>query len=276
MFITNTVLGGRGFSVPSGREYLITTIDYPLILTKTLAKPPESITVYGKPDGTGDRTANLMPKLTAKKNINASTGAVVNANNAAASVDVISVDFEQNPVYTITGLVNKMKSFVAGYDENEVFVGRTVLTAVSSVSIRATSFTIAQQSENSVKYIRVTQYPTGSDTGTGEQAAAADIMMNAGSALPYEPYGYKIPLVLSDGATNKTINLYSDEPIGRDDTLVVDPKTQEATRNSTNVKRLQDWTQDFTIPKANEVTVVSSATAIPDAIEMDYWSSQKT
>ena len=75
MFITNTVLGGRGFSVPSGEKaYIRTASGYPLTLTKTLAKPPESITVHGNEGGVGDweTTRNIFAAYTQRSEIGVS------------------------------------------------------------------------------------------------------------------------------------------------------------------------------------------------------------
>lgn len=47
-----------------------------------------------------------------------------------------------------------------------------------------------------------------------ENPADYHYMLNTGSAvLPYEPYGYKIPVTVSDGTNSQTANIYLDEPL---------------------------------------------------------------
>lgn len=74
---------------------------------------------------------------------------------------------------------------------------------------------------------------------------------------------------------HKTINLYSDAALGADESLIVNPKTHEATKHDdTSVAGLQDWEQDWKIPKADELTVSAGTTVEPRNMEIKYYGKR--
>lgn len=268
MFITQntTVLGGRGFSVGGGGGVLKTASGYPLTLKKTLAKPMESVTVYGNTGGVGERINLFNPADTSGwgKNLE-DDGTEVSTGNIAYS-GLIAV--QPDTLYTFTAHTGGVQMYqrVHAYDENGNWI--KMLTRITALANR--TVTNVARTTASTRFVRVTI-----------QRQYTNIMVLEGSYSPttiprYMSYStHQIPILLSDGTENKTINLYSDAALGANDSLTVNPKTQTAMRGSTNVKALQDWTQDFTIPKADEVTVTAGTTVQPEKLGVGYMSKDK-
>lgn len=159
--------------------------------------PLTDYTIYGNTGGVGDKTANLADESAVTENLLTEDGQV-NSNT----------NYRLTPYFENTSglcididaiIPNADKVRVGIYDQNHDFVERrlydkNVLPIVIAPSDGA--------------YIRVNWAIKSYDTET--------IMINAGStALPYEPYGYVIP-VTSGGVTT---NLYTDSPLGLTDTL---------------------------------------------------------
>ena len=157
--------------------------------------PTPSNPIY--PTEVGDKTANLYDS--AATNIGywiSSTGAITSPPNATygAITNKIKVDVEQ---YTIWYYGTRPYSYsICWYDNTDTFISRSHYSytemaqpSVVSVPNNAASF-IFQVSNGS---------NTGTDVITTDIISSFKIMLNTGStALPYEPYGYKIP-ILSNG-----------------------------------------------------------------------------
>jgi hypothetical protein len=158
--------------------------------------------------GCGVRTDNLFDAATAYGNMyNSATGVL--AGNASA----------------LTFIKNKFDSSMIGVPitisihADEVPVTRTYIRCtIGGENIDSNSI-----ANGKTGTMMVTITPTSANddwritfgTGAGD-LTLSNIMLNLGStALPYEPYGYKIP-VTSGGVTT---NLYLDEPLGAGDTL---------------------------------------------------------
>ena len=160
------------------------------------------------------------------------------AYETKASSDYIAVDFNQNPNYYLSGLTNTLQTFVAAYNSNKEFLGRTGAKLVSYFSLNSSSFTGGTaQGTGDIAYLRVTTYE---NTAVGTTGAIDDVdnletQLEEGTvATPYVPYNsleFKVEgknLVkqmnwkqlpsISTGATVTTVNGYGTDYIAVDNT----------------------------------------------------------
>ena len=109
--------------------------------------------------------------------------------NTCGSTDYIEVDFEKNSIYTVSGLTDKLWSFVAYYDENYVPLGRSAGSSRTSLRLNNVYSTTFNEG-GPAKYIRITQYEiSGATVDPIDIVSDARILLNPGNyALPYEPY----------------------------------------------------------------------------------------
>ena len=109
--------------------------------------------------------------------------------NTCGSTDYIEVDFEKNSIYTVSGLTDKLWSFVAYYDENYVPLGRSAGSSRTSLRLNNVYSTTFNEG-GPAKYIRITQYEiSGATVDPIDIVSEARILLNPGNyALPYEPY----------------------------------------------------------------------------------------
>lgn len=133
--------------------------------------------------------------------INATDGHQL-ANETRASSDYIAVDFNQNPNYYLSGLTNTLQTFVAAYNSNKEFLGRTGAVLVSYFSLNSSSFTLGTaQGIGDIAYLRVTTYE---NTAAGTTGAIDDVdnletQLEAGTvATTYVPY-HSLELKVTNG-----------------------------------------------------------------------------
>lgn len=140
-----------------------------------------------QPQGTGERTGNLFDESTIEVGgLDVNTGAEV-ANSSRRRSGFIKVT--PSTAYTLVRVIDITKSnlWVIGYDANKNVISDstgtrpTVLTSIGENSAGSTFDTTP-----STEYLRWYVTANGS---------YSNIMLNTGStALPYEPYGIKIPI----------------------------------------------------------------------------------
>ena len=153
---------------------------------------------YG--ESVGDRTGNLFDS-----NINVISGYLSDEGILKPARETSQITFDYIPIisgtYTFTYTVPLPSAYqlwfcVCTYDESRTFQSRLV-----SEYSGAATFTIP----DTTKYIRI------SLRGYNKTPI---IMLNIGStALPYEPYGYKMPVTVSNGTDTLTTPIYLPEPI---------------------------------------------------------------
>lgn len=91
------------------------------------------------------------------------------ADETRASSDYIAVDFNQNPNYYLSSLANTLQTFVAAYNSNKEFLGRTGALLVSYFSLNSLSFTSGTaQGTGDIAYLRVTTYENTPAGATGK------------------------------------------------------------------------------------------------------------
>lgn len=136
----------------------------------------------------GWRGKNLFTGLVKDVAINSTTGEA-GPNTAVASSDYIKINTNLNNYY-LSGLSSDLWSFVAFYNENKEYMGRTAGTGRSDLVI--TSDSIAQPTNvgGTISYIRITQYVNGVySTGTIDDIDNLQIQLEPGdTATTYEPY----------------------------------------------------------------------------------------
>lgn len=91
------------------------------------------------------------------------------ADETRASSDYIAVDFNQNPNYYLSGLANTLQTFVAAYNSNKEFLGRTGAIVVRYFSLNSSLFTLGTaQGTGDIAYLRVTTYENAPAGVTGK------------------------------------------------------------------------------------------------------------
>ena len=132
---------------------------------------------------------NMFSGFVKGKGLNSNTGVELESSSGALS-DYISVDFEKDTSYTVSGLTDTLASYIAGYDEDKVFTGRTSAKEITNLTFYYTTFGGGTPSSNKpTKYIRVYQYVRSGVTGTIDDVDNLQVMLNKGTTvIEYEPY----------------------------------------------------------------------------------------
>lgn len=162
------------------------------------------------PEGCGKRTGNLFDKNSAP-----SVGWYCGSDDIIRSSTAIKATYipcSPNTTYTIAKV--QSARFKVAWTANEPALGVTYygLTNVSGTSVTVTTGSTAA-------YLYIEYYTSASDTYT-EAEIRNTIMLNTGSTpLPYEPYGYKIPI--SSASTTTPIYLGEVESTRRIKKLVL-------------------------------------------------------
>lgn len=131
--------------------------------------------------------------------INASTG-IFTTNAASVRTDYIPVDFTKSS-YFLSGLSNKLYSFVAAYDENKGYLGRTSAGAAANRVLTNNSFNIST-ADYKIGYIAVTMYENVGASGSVDIVDSLSVQLEIGSsATEYEPYRKPV-----------TTSIFLDEP----------------------------------------------------------------
>lgn len=122
------------------------------------------------------------------KRLDSTTGAEINSNTAATS-DYIPVNFN-NRAYTISGLTNTLFSYIAIYNSQKQFLGRTGASNYSNLTAYSNSFTSGtSQGTGDIAYVRVTTYENSGVTGKIDDIDNLETQLEEGTvATPYVPY----------------------------------------------------------------------------------------
>lgn len=201
--IWNLIRGG------SFHGYLRTSSGYPLTLSGCMPEYPVSLAVSGNtvqngtpaPDnpvevqGVGDRTKNLSPiSVVSPETVNICTQVYLQEGKTYTFSRV------KDEGYAYTGY-----NLIIGAENTGYISGVTQLQRINVGNISADFHSVTFTAEVS-GYLWINGYATIT-------AHYHDIMLNEGTEpLPYEPYGYKLPLVLSgknlfaEWEIDKTVN----------------------------------------------------------------------
>lgn len=163
-------------------------------------------TIYGADGGVGDRTANLFDYT---KTDDIIANSFINQSGVIVTSDeyYISYPIEVNVGETYTWKFNAdtgnshTAPTVGFYDSSDNLLS----TAHHDSAIRYFSFEVP----TNCAYIRASVF-------TKDKNVQQEAMLNEGSTpLPYEPYGYKIPVICG----NTTTNIYIDSPLDDGDSI---------------------------------------------------------
>lgn len=269
--------GNSGFVVP---DYRICTVSgYPV----TLKKPLEikKVTVYGNEGGVGDRTANMFDPSSLKQG---------HPSRKYESVDKYRIhaficEVRSGEVYTVRS--DAPYFGMAVYADS----GNNTDVPLQEGSWNTESIYTLTITQSGYLFLYMKSSMDGKTNISPDYADSYKIMLIKGSytgqTVPlYEPYGYKI-LVNIGG---KCMNFYSsaalgdnniDSTIGENhtanekyDKLMIDVAAQTAElsteQNIIDISHIQDWTQDFTLSEADELTVTADTAVTPSSIEIRY------
>lgn len=175
--------------------------------------------IYGQTvdgESVGDRTGNLFDYVTMSKGL---THAYINAdgdeleNGGWNVTDYIPCD---GTVFTLN--INPYTGNLPAiclYDDSKHYITGAAYSNSSTITVSA---------NQNAKYIRFS-YSNSFDLSA--------VMLNSGSTpLPYEPYGYKVPVTVSNGTDTLTIPIYLPEQIRKvgDETEYIEYSTQKMYR----------------------------------------------
>ena len=136
----------------------------------------------------GWRGKNLFTGLVKGVYINNVNGEI-GSDATFASSDYIEINTDLNNYY-LSGLSSDLWSFVAFYNENKEYMGRTAGTGRSNLAITSNSIAQPTNVGGTISYIRITQYVNGVySTGTIDDIDNLQIQLEEGdTATSYEPY----------------------------------------------------------------------------------------
>lgn len=142
------------------------------------------------------------------------TGADLYTPTYGSSVPNCSYPVNPNETYTLSWDVDKTNVFGLVYIFTGKFIAGTVLTN-SYASAKKVTFTIPQNHNMIAFRVGV--------SNAGDSLTYSNIMLNEGStALPYEPYGYKVPVVSKVDGQEITTPIYLPSPLMADEVLKSD------------------------------------------------------
>ena len=240
--------------------------------------PPLSFTAKGKPltawsitgntvqDGTptpenpvevqavGDRTGNLFDGTICIDNVILSQRGNLAPNNSYALSEYIPVEPNMSYIYHFYHNIaeNRSTYSICEYDSNQNVIQPLTVQWITENRDYNISFT----TQANTAYIRI----------NWKKAPDDDLMLITGSTpLPYEPYGYKIPVVTSaDGTEPITTPIYLPTPL----------YSGEMMRSDGTITRSDGTTETFTapqIPTINGTTVIDVDTAVkPESMTIKY------
>lgn len=138
---------------------------------------------------------NLFTGFTKGIALSSTNGTAYSSNNAASS-DYIPVDYNKNPYYYISGLLDTLSSWVGAYNSSKQFLGRTNGTFRKEAYLTYNGYTGGTaQGTGDIAYLRVTQYVQSGGTGTIDDIDNAKVQLEVGgNKTSYSPYKPPIEL----------------------------------------------------------------------------------
>lgn len=135
------------------------------------------------PNGTGERTRNLFDMSTVEngKGI-AMDGSITNYVRRCSTVTPIDVSTYDNVTLSFTATLSRTRVIYALFNDSTLLTRQTAIFSGTTIDV------------SSGNKLYICFYDTA-DTETIQKSDLSNVMLNTGStALPYEPYGIKIPI----------------------------------------------------------------------------------
>lgn len=128
---------------------------------------------------------NLFTGLVKGISINHTTGEEGKSNKSSAS-DFIKVNFDTNSGYYLSGLTNTISSYVAFYNKDKKYLGRTGGFEQLFISFSANSFSSKAPDyetieDKNITFVRITQYVTAVSPGTIDDIDNLQIQLEPGT-----------------------------------------------------------------------------------------------
>ncbi|MGN0180965.1 MAG: hypothetical protein ACI4DP_00895 [Candidatus Ornithomonoglobus sp.] len=297
--------------------YLRRSEGYPLTLTDCMAEYPVSLSVSGNtvqdstpaPDnpvevqGCGDRTANLFTGfIYDKKSISTSTGMLNNSSSIVVRSDFIKIEPDKTYYWKLPDGITTSdftSGVLHGYTEADgtTWCGRSTNNDMTNYGVNSHIVKLGSRittnipsDAGEINYVRFNFICATADVKN--KLLSEQSYLIEGSTLVDEPYGYKLPLLLSnsDGETC-TFPIYTDAPLYGNgdisDTVELDVRNKAATRIdrisvddsgnitllaesvTTDISNMQDWDS---IPQFWRGTVIITAdTTVPPSGMNAMW-----
>lgn len=226
--------------------------------------------IYGQTvdgESVGDRTGNLFNGEILQGFYSFSNGIYYGSFGSYQHyVCTNKIECKSNTTYTIQVYAPEIISYSYGFiwwDENLNFISAYISTESQSSDIT----TVSATAPNNAKYMAF-DLGANSAESTIVPSNVSWIMLNEGSTpLPYEPYGYKVPVTVSNGTDTQTIPIYISEQIKKvgDEAEYIDYGEQK-------LHRVGAEDIDVNLPELPTVTgtnVLSVETAVqPSGVEI--------
>ena len=180
----------------------------PPLTFKAIAGVLKNYRIYGQTvdgESVGNRTANLFDgELTDSYHLDSTTGLPVSYNNRFATLQPIAINQSE---YCLTFSSTTDLRFMYSVFNNETLIRRVVRTNGRYLK----SGDVVDTTDGNKIYFAF----FCSDYSEASTGMISNIMLNEGStALPYEPYGYKIPVTLTAGSA-ETTDIYLGTPLAK-------------------------------------------------------------
>lgn len=128
---------------------------------------------------------NLFTGFVKGKGLFSSTGEE-KVDDKSGTSNFIQVNFDKNESYCLSGLTDTISSFVAFYNKNNDYLGRTTGSQKTTMSFNSNSYSSMAQNYESIKdknirFIRVTQYEVDNSIGTIDDIDNLQVQLETGS-----------------------------------------------------------------------------------------------
>ena len=214
---------------------------------------------------------NLFSGLTKGIGIHNANGSEITDKKYTAS-GYIPVDLTVNNNYHISGLPSTISNYIAAYNENKEFLGRTGGSAVTERILTTKAFTSGTaQGTGDIAYLRICVFVTSTTSGTIDDIDDCKIQLEKGStATEYEPY------------SGETKHIYLDEPLGKvgDYADYIDYGNQKVIRqvevlDSTGAKTIDESLGVLDTPTEESITIPELTTPISSVANVSTFTTIK-
>ena len=148
----------------------------------------QMVSVHGK---------NLFSGWIIGKGINPANGSEI-TDETKANTGFIPIDFSNDEIYYLSGLSSDLFSFVAAYNQDKQFLGRTAAGGTTYRILRSSLFSNGTpQGTGDIKYLRATIYENIAVSGTIGLVNSLKTQLELGStSTPYQPMAQSYTLSL--------------------------------------------------------------------------------
>ena len=186
----------------------------PPLTYKAIERTLKNYRIYGNTvngNSVGDRTGNLFDGTFIHRSVIGDTVGDDNPNRRSIVVDVSSYANGNKITFSReTSVGNQLQMYQV---DSPLEGGKLLNTNVVSDNSETLLATITLDNISNYPYLMI--FLNGATKPiTDEELLASKIMVNVGNTpLPYEPYGYRVPVTVTNGTDTETTNIYLDEQL---------------------------------------------------------------